>query len=104
MMVSNIPRDDLGTQRLEEANAARTATTPVAPPAASATVRPHAPPPGIPTAYSEDRRRGERRRNEARRGRDQSILLDTRSHHERRTRERRRHSAPHQALGINAYI
>jgi len=107
VIVANIPRDDLGTQRLEDANAARGATAPVAPLDASAPLRPQGSPTPIPVAPPVERRRGERRRERERRGQHQATLLDTRSHHERRTHERRQLNEPQdeqRPLGINVYI
>lgn len=107
MSVVNLPRDDLGLQRLGEANAARFVTM-VAPLAAGVSVGSQTSPiPATPMPSPEERRHGERRRKRERRGRPQSTLLDTRSHHERRTQERRRHMGEQTGnipIGIDIYI
>ena len=109
MTVINLPRDDQGTQSLREANADRRAATPISPVSPSSRVSSHSLPcPSIPVVSGEERRRGERRYRQERRGRNQSTLLDTRSHHERRTHERRQQPADEKKaqrpLGINVYI
>lgn len=108
MTVVNLQRDDLGVQRLQGASAARNVTAPASPPPAGlmAGYRPASS--FSPAAPPEERRRGERRRGQERRAQHRAVLLDTRSHYERRTQERRQHSAPQGAwrtpLGINVYI
>ena len=109
MTVINLPRDDQGTERLREANAARRATTPISPISPSSRANSHSlPASSIPVVMVEERRRGERRHRQERRGRNQLTLLDTRSHHERRTHERRLQPADEKRaecpLGINVYI
>ena len=110
VMVINMPRDDLGTISLKEANAAR-ATAPVA--SLSATARTGAqssPSRSIPIGAQEERRHGERRQGRHRRGqgRHAAVLFDTRSHYERRTHERRHQSADqglqYPPLGIDVHI
>lgn len=105
----NLPRDDLGVQRLKEANAARSATAPVSPVTTGSIVGSQpSPTPAIPVAPPEERRRVERRHGQGRRGQSQPTLLDTRSHYERRTHERRQQATPqgehYHPLGINVYI
>ncbi len=109
MSVINLPRDDLGVLRLQEANAARSAMAPVSPLTAGSRVSPQpSPSPYLPVTAPEERRRGERRLRQERRGQHQQTLLDTRDHHERRTRERREQPDHQQnrqrPLGINVYI
>ena len=90
-MVINLPRDDLGVLRLKEANAAKT-TAEVSSLTATPSVGSQASYiPSAPAASPEERRRGERRKTRQRRGQDRqaTVLLDTRSHYERRTHERR---------------
>ena len=112
MMVINLPRDDLGVLRLKEANAAKS-TAPVASLAATAGIDSQAstPTPSMPVAAPEERRRGERRQGRQRRGqgRQTAVLLDTRSHYERRTHERRHNvtaqgTQHYQPLGIDVHI
>ena len=91
-MVIKLPRDDLGVLRLKKADAAK-AVAPVA--SLTATTRADSQPspaPSIPVAAPEERRHDERRQGHQRRGqgRRAAVLLDTRSHYERRTHERRR--------------
>lgn len=91
-MVIKLPRDDLGVLRLKKADAAKT-VAPVASLTATARVGSQpSPAPSIPVAAPEERRHGERRQGHQRRGqgRPAAVLLDTRSHYERRTHERRR--------------
>lgn len=94
MIVINLPRDDLGKQRLEEANAARNAAQPVASLAAAPALIPHAPPHRSSAARQAtppvERRHGDRRRGMERRNQVQTVLLDTRSPYPRRTHDRRR--------------
>lgn len=95
MTVIYLPRDDVGVQRLQEANAAR-AAAPVSSLAAASTVGPQLSPAyTIPKTAPEERRRGERRRQRPRRSQASrtALLLDTRAHHERRIHERRHLSA-----------
>jgi len=94
-MVINLPRDDVGVLRLKVANAAKAAAEVSA---LSATPSVGSQPshiPSDPAATPEERRRGERRQARQRRGqgRQAAVLLDTRSHYERRTHERRHRSA-----------
>lgn len=114
MMVINLPRDDLGILRLKEANAAK-ADAPVASLAATASIarvgsQPAVPMPSSPVAAPVERRRGERRQVRQRRGQDRlaAVLLDTRSHYERRTQERRHEVAAqgqhYNPLGIDVHI
>jgi hypothetical protein len=103
----NLPRDDLGVQRLREANTARTINPEVLPLTAGATVGSHSSPtPSVANAPPEERRRGERRQHQERRRQRQSTLLDTRAHYERRTQERRQQAMEQKGgqLGINVYI
>ena len=109
MTVVNLPRDDVGVQRLQEANAARAVTPHVLPLTAGASVGSHASATlSVATAPPEERRRGERRQVQERRRQQQSTLLDTRDHFERRTNDRRRNAIAHekrpQSLGVNVYI
>jgi hypothetical protein len=106
-MVIKLPRDDLGVLRLKKADA----TAPVAAPTATARVGSQpSPAPSTPVAAPEERRRGERRQGRQRRGQGRSavVLLDTRSHYERRTHERRRHATaqgqPYRPQGIDIHI
>ena len=109
MTVINLTRDDLGVQRLREANTAR-AAAPLSSLTATSMVGPHlSPAHSIPRTAPEERRRGERRRQRPRRNQARpAILLDTRAHHERRIHERRHHAADHgrqyQPLGIDIHI
>lgn len=94
MTILNIPRDDLGRQRLEEANAARGAAQPIAPVTAATPLGPR-PAPGRNAASPRklppaERRGGDRRRAGDRRAEARPVLLDTRSPYPRRTRDRRR--------------
>jgi hypothetical protein len=93
VIVINLPRDDLGKQRLEEVNAARNAAQPVASLAAAPALAPHAPPHRSPTVRQAtppvERRHGDRRRGAERRSQAQAVLLDTRSPYPRRTHDRR---------------
>ena len=109
MTVVNLPRDDVGLQRLKETNTARSVTPQVMPLTAGATVGSHASATlSVATAPPEERRRGERRQLQERRRQQQPTLLDTRDHYERRTQERRRHAMEQemrtQSLGVNVYI
>jgi hypothetical protein len=92
MMVLNLPRDDLGVLRLQQSNAAK-AYAPIASVAAT-TAAGYQPSPTLatPVVAPDERRHGERRQAHERRGqgRQAAVLLDTRSHHERRTHDRRR--------------
>jgi len=93
-MVINLPRDDLGVLRLKEANAAK-ATAAVSSLIATPGVGSQSSHmPSAPAASPEERRHGERRQTHQRRGqgRQAAVLLDTRSHYERRTHERRHRS------------
>lgn len=108
MTILNIPRDDLGRQRLERANALGTAAPPVTPAVGAAPPGPRAVPgrsvplPG--SAPPPERRRGERRHGSDRRAEARPVLLDTRSPYPRRTRDRRRDEAgTHAAAGLDVY-
>jgi hypothetical protein len=109
-MVINLPRDDLGVLRPKDANARR-AVAPVSSLAATARIGAQATPSSsTPASAPEERRRGERRQDRQRRGhlRQAAVLLDTRSHYERRTHERR-HAASdqgqrHLPRGIDIHI
>lgn len=111
-MVINLPRDDLGVLRLKEANAAK-ATAAVSSLSATPSIgsqASHIPSAPAPSPEDEERRRGERRRTRQRRGqgRQAAVLLDTRSHYERRTHERRHRSTDpeqqYQPQGIDIHI
>jgi len=107
--ILNLPRDDLGRQRLKEANALGTAAPPVSPAMGAAPLGPRvAPGRGLPAAPGSapppERRRGERRHGGDRRGAARPVLLDTRSPYPRRTRDRRRDEAgTHAAAGLDVY-
>jgi len=109
-MVIKLPRDDVGVSGLKKADAAKV-TAPVAALTATARVgsRP-SPAPSVPVAAPEERRRGERRQGRQRRGQGRSaaVLLDTRSHYERRTHERRCQATAqgqqYRPLGIDVHI
>jgi hypothetical protein len=94
-MVINLPRDDVGVLRLKEANAAKAAAS-VSSLAAAGGIgaQAYSPPPARPAGTPRERRRGDRRQGQERRDQDRraAVLLDTRSHHERRTQERRQHT------------
>ena len=93
MMVLNLPRDDLGVLRLQQSNAAKAYAPVASVTATTAAGSQPAPAHATPVAIPEERRHGERRRVHDRRGqgRQAAVFLDTRSHHERRTHDRRRH-------------
>ena len=114
MMVINLPRDDLGILRLKVANAAK-AEAPVTSIAATTSIarlgsQTAVPTPHNPVAERVERRRGERRQSCQRRGqaRHAVVLLDTRSHYERRTRERRLQATDlrqhYRPLGVDVHI
>lgn len=107
--VLNLPRDKLGVQSPQGANAIR-ATAPVMPLTASARADSQSSPaPSIAAAFAEERRRSERRQGWRRRQPlRQAVLLDTRSHYERRTQEQRHQATDlgkrHPPLGVDIYI
>jgi hypothetical protein len=109
-MVIRLARDDVGLLRLKEANAAK-ATAAVSSLSATPSVGSQASHlPSTPAASPIERRRGERRRTQQRRGqgRQAAMLLDTRSHYERRTHERRHTSTDqeqqYRPQGIDIHI
>lgn len=107
--VLNLPRDKIGVQRPQGATAIRS-TAPVTPLTASPRVASQpSPAPCIAAAFAEERRRGERRQGWRRRQRlRRAVLLDTRSHYERRTQERRHQATDlgtrYPPLGVDIYI
>lgn len=111
-MVLKLTRDDLGVLRLKEANAAKT-TAPLSSLTATAGIGPQSSPhPSAPTTAPEERRHGDRRQGHERRGQNRQaiVLLDTRSHYERRTHERRHNATAadreqqHLPHGIDIHI
>jgi hypothetical protein len=102
-MVLKLPRDDLGLLRLKQANLSK-ATASVSSLTTTTGIGPQSSPiPSAPTSVPEERRRDCRGQN-----RQSVVLLDTRSHYERRTHERRHDSADqetqHLPLGIAIHI
>ena len=93
-MVIKLPRDDVGVLRLKEANTAKASAAVSSLSATSSVGTQPSHLPSAPAASPIERRRGERRRTQQRRGqgRQAAVLLDTRSHYERRTHERRHRS------------